>query len=221
MPIPFLVEGDTDEAFFNSLFKIEQLADSYEVFNCEGQENLDLRLPSLVEVSIRRICLAKDINKGDENSIYEHYKSLLESKFSTPIVFRKGVFRVAKSIVSIIPLGLEDDTLRSLGIQSQALDDFMVKILLTDDSLVQAISKGKIESSTKLKEMLSTMIEELRKYKVDIVSSKELLELVKASMHYTFSPAKFASILIEKTERSNLNNIVSPILNRLRQLVEI
>lgn len=74
-----LVEGDVDDAFFNSIFgKWETVAD-IEVAIGGGVPNIFEKLKTLVRTGIRQLGIALDINDKDEEHVYKKVFDILVS----------------------------------------------------------------------------------------------------------------------------------------------
>jgi len=192
------------------------LSTSYNIKNCKGKSGIEKGLPSLVRVGMRRICAAVDIDNSNEQSVYNQYESILGNGFPAPTQFMPGVFRVARSIVSVIPVGITDGSLQALGTTVKALDDYPMKTILTNDSLLQTLSQNRINSSQDFERLLHEVTRVLNSFGIRFQSSKSYLLLSRAIFEHHISPATFVSILFASAG-GPLTATSRPLVERLRQ----
>ena len=215
MPIiPVVVEGDTDVVFFNQLAKLLSLpADiSLEPRPAYGKGNIPIAVrPFLAPGMFSQVVVVEDINHRTPGQIVQSHRDSISAFLGQSVIdiSESGEkFRVGDVTVSVIPMGLHDDPdLDALGITSHAMEDYLVKLLLSDESLRPEVPQ--------LRELIEDLIRTIRDYGVTLDSSKDLFQLVKPIIKRGFSDTRVVRSLFENAAPGILRSVMAPILARL------
>jgi hypothetical protein len=107
-------------------------------------------------------------------------------------------------------MGLTDDPdINALGITSHSMEDYLIKLLLLDESLRPA----------RFGELIAELIETIRRYDLAFDSSKDLFQLVKPVIKLGFSDTGVVEALFQRANPTTLHSVVDPLLGRLEQAV--
>ena len=172
MPYLVVVEGPTDEAFYNSL--VHRLYGSIlEVeFDKDAQSKYDVRniVKAHLRSGVRELAVIKDIDAGTPQQVLQsiqdvtHSALRLEAGRSLP---QHWTIRVEGRVIHVIAAGLyQDPQLMELGITSHSLEDYILKLLLEDPGLR--------ENAPELGTFLPRILEEIREHEGPFTKSKEL-----------------------------------------------
>ena len=119
-----------------------------------------------------------------------------------------------KIVLSIIPMGLpEDNTIKSFSITRFMMEDYLVKILLSNPDEFYQDLNFKINNSNKLKTKVQEILSILRKQNISIASSKEIFTLMRVLV-CDMPPHAFIHNIIEKTHDTILKDILKSIISR-------
>ncbi len=213
-----LVEGDVDDAFFNSIFgKWETVAD-IEVAIGGGVPNIFEKLKTLVRIGIRQLGIALDINDKDEEHVYKKVFDILVNEFGVDSIEKisQNEMHVKNTYLVIIPAGIkEEPLLQEFGIKKHVIEDYVIRILKEDDNLAKTLSKGKLKSND-LIECLRKTIDSLTPDCIELISSKQLLDLTKAIIGFRASPAVFTKEVIDNSNSEILEGVIKD-LKRILQ----
>ena len=120
--------------------------------------------------------------------------------------------RVRDAIVDIVPMGLPDDhDLAALGILSHAMEDYLIKLLLSDGPLRRDVPE--------FRQLLEQLIEVIRRHDLPFDSSKELFQLVKPVIKRGFSDTRLVVELFQRADGAILQSVMSPVTERLERAV--
>lgn len=213
-----LVEGDVDDAFFNSIIgKLETVAD-IEVKKGGGVPKIFEKLKTLVRTGIRQLGIALDIDAKDEEHIYKEVFDVLVNEFGVENIEKisQNEMHVKNTYLVIIPAGIkEEPLLQEFGIKKHAIEDYVIRILKEDDNLAKTLSKGKLKS-TDLIECLREAVDSLKPDCIELSSSKQLLDLTKAIMGFRASPAVFTKEVVDNSNSEILEGVIKD-LKRILQ----
>ncbi len=190
--IIFLVEGDTDDAFFNELFRKLEIKESFEIKSVGGKPNFGKHISTLIAIERRKLFVATDIDKREPKDVINSIKNSIKRTTRANIKIEGNKIVCKKSKIYVIPLGLKNySMLKKFGIEKHSLEDYVLKILFEDDDIIKKLSKSKIKNKNDLINCLKIAKSSLEKNCRKIDSSKSLLDLVMVIMDFRASPATF------------------------------
>ncbi len=173
-------------------------------------KDLDGNTPDIVVRSIRDVVL---------NLLGGPIENVSEEKFRIQNVRLANIPKGQWVTVAVIPMGLYDDPdLKALGITRHAMEDYLIKMLLLDESLRPGLPQ--------FRQLLLDLLNVIRgeSYKVSIDSSKELFQLVKPVVKVAgnrFNDTGVINALFDKANSAILESVVAPVRGQLQQAVAL
>ena len=213
--ISVVVEGGTDVAFFNNLAQILSLTDDTFLVPqiAYGKGNIKDVVNALLSGHATRLIIAEDINHRTPDQIIQSHRDSVSAHLGHPATILPDSaesFMVRDITVAVIPMGLPGDPdLNDLGITSHAMEDYLIKLLLLDESLRQDVPQ--------FRELITELIQTIRSYGVTFDSSKELFQLVKPLIKLGFSDTVVVESLFRKADADILRSVMEPLLDRLER----
>ena len=110
----------------------------------------------------------------------------------------------------VLPMGLyHDPELTALGITSHALEDYLIKLMLEDESVRPNVPK--------FSQLIGDLLSEIRgePYNIPFNSSKELFQLVKPIIKHGFSDIGVVEALFENAKSELLRSVMAPVIERV------
>ena len=222
--VPLLVEGDTNAAFFDRLITHLSLAHAtdLEIRNVQGRSNLQPEVKALITARVSQLIITEDLDDRTEPQIVEPYKQAVSGFLGHPVANISGFlgrpvanlspsgdsFQAGKVTVTVIPMGLPNDPdLIALGITSHALEDYLIRLLLDDESLRPEVPR--------FRELIEELVGTIRRYDLGFDSTKELFQLVKPIIKLGFSDTGVVQALFEKANQDHLHAAIDPLIQRL------
>lgn len=81
----------------------------------------------------------EDLNHREPEQLIQRYRDNLSVALRSQvgeITHSEGKFRIGDKVIAVMPMGLKDDSdLSSLGVTSHSMEDYLMKMLLLDESL--------------------------------------------------------------------------------------
>ncbi len=217
--IPIVVEGPTDVAFFRKLASLVPLLPGTSLEprtpgeNRGGRNNIPGAVEALVTAGVERLILAEDFNGKTPDQIIQSHRDTVSRHLghsATDLSDTGDMFRVQNVTVVVIPMGLYDDPdLNALGITSHSMEDYLIKLLLLDESLRPA--------GPRFRQLIEGLIQTIRNYGVTFDSSKEMFQLVKPVIKHGFSDTGVVEALFEKASPEHLQTVMDPLIDRLER----
>ncbi len=211
--VPLLVEGDTNAAFFDRLITHLSLAHAtdLEIRNVQGRSNLQPEVKALITARVSQLIITEDLDDRTEPQIVEPYKQAVSGFLGRPVANLSpsgDSFQAGKVTVTVIPMGLPNDPdLIALGITSHALEDYLIRLLLDDESLRPEVPR--------FRELIEELVGTIRRYDLGFDSTKELFQLVKPIIKLGFSDTGVVQALFEKANQDHLHAAIDPLIQRL------
>ena len=218
MPIiPIVVEGDTDQAFFNQvpLLRLSSKELSLEPRNAKGRGKLQKVVKGLLADGVTQLIVAEDLNGRTEEQVIQSHKDSISTsigRHATDLSPSGDKFRVQDVVVAVVPMGLPGDRdLGDLGITSHSMEDYLIRLLLEDASLRPAVPR--------FRDLIRELIDTIRRYDVSFNSTKELFQLVKPIIKHGFSDTGVVEALFQNAKPDVLHSVMDPLLDRLEQAI--
>ena len=128
------------------------------------------------------------------------------------ITHSEGKFRIGDKVIAVMPMGLKDDSdLSSLGVTSHSMEDYLMKMLLLDESLRPLGSR--------FPELLEGLGDLIRAQALTFDSSKELFQLTKPILKQGFSDTGLVRWMFSHAVPDILHSVMDPLIERLEQAV--
>ena len=202
MPTHVVVEGKVDHAIVRALAPDLDTPEPKEPLGREAA--IQRAALATKEVGGPRVALMLDRNGHTQEFIEEEVRSSFQQILGGTITRRGPWYIPQQGAIRIVLAGLpEDALLSSLGINRFTSDDYLLKLLLTDDSL-RSFCQGERHLSyiptdcQTLREILLELAQVLRIRELTIESSKTYVLLVRAVLGFDASRARLAQHLIER-----------------------
>jgi AAA15 family ATPase/GTPase/5S rRNA maturation endonuclease (ribonuclease M5) len=204
-----VVEGCEDRLFFETVaqrLKKKSLKElGYEVLECskDAQQQTVSALASTGKQVI--VCTDFD-NKRNVDELTKPYRESLKNKYvDIEVTENKVTTKRTGSQIMFIPVGLpQDEELSRLGISRFMMEDFLVKLLSTDN-------KVKKWAEISLQELMDRA--QSLKGKADLHSSKTLLMALGVLKNQEL--AELIPYVINNAEENSLISLLEPITNQL------
>ena len=112
----------------------------------------------------------------------------------------------------VLPMGLyHDPELTALGISSYALEDYLIKLMLEDESLRPNVPK--------FSQLIGDLLSRIRgePYNFPFNSSKELFQLVKPIIKHGYSDTGVVEALFEIADPDALRSVMAPVIEQVER----
>ena len=108
-----------------------------------------------------------------------------------------------------------DADLNELGISRHSMEDYLIKLLLLDESLRPEVPR--------LRELLLSLLGTMRgsPYTIPFDSSKELFQLAKPIIKHGFSDTGVVESLFGNANPNILRSVMDPLIDRLERAVDL
>lgn len=203
MPSHIVAEGDVDRAFLRGICPglANQIPEPEERAH-PGREAAIRTAGLSVKLVNQRTVLVLDKNGHSIDQLESEIVSVLTPIWGSPPVRRGNWWALNNSGLRLVIAGLPGNPLLTeLGITRFMSDDYLLKLLLTNESLL-AFCGGetrlsyKPTSSDVLREILTSVVSTLRQRGIAIDTSKRYTHLARSIMGFDARPATFAEHLI-------------------------
>lgn len=219
MPSVVVVEGDVDQAIVSA---IEPSLNVPLPKRPLGREAAIRRAAiAAKQVGTHRIVLLLDRNSYTPDQVQGQVQAVFKSQWGRTTA-RQGHWYVRESAaVRIVLAGLpKDPLLRSLSVARFTSDDYLLKLLLTDESLHQFCARESNladvpEDASTLREMLSDLAESLKRRNIIIDSSKRYIHLIRAILGFEGARATLAEYLIKRSPQRFREQVLGPLRDEL------
>ena len=130
-------------------------------------------------------------------------------------------YKTANSGVRLVFAGLPHDSeIQSLGITTFAADDYLLRLILDDESLASFCdSEERLDfvpsNSQELREILGELVGCLRKRGIEIASSKRYLDLVRAILGFRFSMTGFAQRMLRRSPPGKIDSVLGTVRDQI------
>ena len=166
-----------------------------------------------------RIVLLLDPNGYSRDEIEKEVLSII-SQHVNQEPRRKGTWYLCgQSAIRIVLAGLpSDNDLRALGCSRFMIDDYLLKLCLTDEAL-SAFCRGESQvayrpqKASELESIIGRLAVELGKAGISVDSSKRYLDLIRATIGFAASRARFAELLISRSPQHLLSQMFGALRN--------
>ena len=220
-----IVEGLDDSHFFRALFLKFRIPISKEQIKVShGKPNLKNTAFSFINYKIDYLIVAEDLDTRTVNDLFDSWKNSLTARFSEERVstLAEGTFRIKKEdaeiTLTVLPMGLpEDSIIKNFAIDHFMMEDYLVRILLSNPEDFFQILKFKITNSAKLKNKISEILSLLREQHISVNSSKDVLTLMRVLL-CDMPPHTFIEKIIEKTNKTTLESVLREVVNKFKLL---
>ncbi len=217
MPSEVVVEGHVDHAI------VQAIAPTLVVPRPESPSGREAAIKRAAvaakQLGTHRIALLLDRNGYDVPQIHGEVRKAITKVWEEEVEYKGGWYRRGGSGLRLVMAGLPDNPLLAmLGIQRFSCDDYLLLMLLRDESL-GAFCEGESHlsyqpaSGIALQEMLFAAVGALRQWELRFVSSKQYVLLARSIIGFDAARATLAQRLIERAPPS----IVEDILGTLRK----
>lgn len=196
---PVLVEGPSDKEFISSINS--QTIDANLIIDGNGgKPNLFGNMITVTKY-VQRLGVLLDIDDKESNDIRTQVGDKLEGNFNQVKKMSADTFLVDnRSAVIVGCAGLHgDNDLLSLNITRNAMEDHILKILLTDDKAVDRISNSTISDSDALLQNLQNHHTLLEDSVEQYSRSKLLCRLASVLLKYEGDLSSFSHSLLQCT----------------------
>jgi hypothetical protein len=213
-----LVEGDVDDAFFDSLFRKLEKGEGVEVRVGGGVPEIFKCLKALVRTGFRQVGIALDMNDKDEEYVYRRVFDVLSNEFGTDCLEKisSNKMNVKGTSLIVLPLGIkEEPLLQEFGVKKHEVEDYVMKILKEDNNLIKTLSNDKFDSNA-LIDCLRKARDSLKPKCIELISSKQLIDLIQAIIGFRASPATFAKGVVSNSNSKILENVTEDLMHDLR-----
>lgn len=111
-----------------------------------------------------------------------------------------------------------DNDLTALGCSRFMIDDYLLKLCLTDEAL-SAFCRGESQvayrpqKASELESIIGRLAVELGKAGISVDSSKRYLDLIRATIGFAASRARFAELLISRSPQHLLSQMFGALRN--------
>ena len=210
-----VVEGLTDEVFFNKVKLLRDLPLELRSHSNGGQSQIPNMVRTFLRTGVTRLAVAQDINSDPPSRVVQSVQSMVANALSGPIenLTPSGEkFQVGNVIVGVVPVGLPDDPdLSELGITSHSMEDFLVKLLLRDQSLTRNVDD--------FKQLLLDLTQRIREQGLPFQSCKEVFQLAKPIIQHSFSDTGVVNSLFENADPEAVQEVMAPLLDKIEQVL--
>lgn len=213
-----LVEGEVDDAFFDSLFRKLEEGEGIEVRVGRGVPEIFKCLKALVRTGFRQVGIALDMDDKDEEYVYRRVFDVLSNEFGTDCLEKisSNEMNVKGTSLVVLPMGIrEEPFLQEFGVKKHEVEDYVMKILKEDDNLVKVLTNDKFDSNA-LIECLRKARDSLKPKCIELISSKQLIDLVQAIIGFRASPATFVKGVVSNSSSEILDNVTEDLMRNLR-----
>ena len=207
-----IVEGNTDEAFFNALLRrLYPNSSDITVENTQGKAAIPNAVRAHLRFGVSELAVAQDIDDGPPSRVLQSVQNAAYSAFDiTPpggppmdsFVTFEG------RTVYILAMGLyQDSELKDLGISKHALEDYLLKLVLEDPALQVNVRE--------LRVLLDSILPSVRDHDGWFDSSKDLFQLIKPLVQLGFNDTGVVQKMIEDADEEILRSVLAPLLHDL------
>lgn len=222
MPTEVVVEGKVDCAIIQALSPNLNVPEPKEP---SGREAAIQRAALATrQVGEHRVVLLLDYNGSTAEEVDAEISTALTIKWGRSPERSGPWWRLnERSGVRLVLAGLRgDEHLTSMGINRFTSDDYLLRLILIDDSL-HSFCTGepnlayRPENCAALKESLDAIAELLRQKRIPIQSAKRYVHFVRAILGFEASRATFAEWLIKRSPQHCVDNILGPLRHDLAE----
>ncbi len=197
-----MVEGDSDEVFFDRLLKLmtlRQKTDLLQYAKSEGGYIGVIRAQSTLTGA--QLVLIKDLGNATEEElrteIDKKLQNLEREKFGK--VQRVGamhwLFVESGATLHLIPVGLpDDDDLKGLGIRRHELESHLLRFLF--DHPEKCIHERTGCPIAKPKKLLQEILPIIRRYDPPLDSAKDVFQVLRGALGWTGGPSNWIGKLL-------------------------
>jgi len=213
-----LVEGEVDDAFFGSLFRKLGKEEGIEVRVGGGVPEIFKCLKALVRTGFRQVGIALDMDDKDEEYVYRRVFDVLSNEFGTNCIEKisSNKTNVKGTSLIVLPMSIKGEPfLQEFGVKKHEVEDYVMKMLKEDDNLVKALSNDNFDSNA-LIECLRKALDSLKPDCIELISSKQLIDLVKAIIVFRASPARIVREVVSNSNSEILENVTEDLMHDLR-----
>jgi len=212
MTIICFVEGIVDTKVLQEVAKRCDLKFEIEPRGEQGVDYIKKNIGPVLRTTQGIVIIATDYDGETADQIYNQYKNILSDDGFTISNTENGVITVEDNKVCILPLGLPNDRyLQGLNIDKHMIEDYILKLLATDDDLIKSISKEKIVNIDGLNCFINDIMSTLNKHDLSFNNSKFLVEIIKSLFDNTSSQF-FAKNVISKSTTSHFDNTLKNVI---------
>jgi len=183
-----------------------------------GSTKIPEIIGTLIREEITPFTVIQDLNEHSPEELIQSIKDIASGVLGISAGEIENIlpsgekFRVRKVTISVIPMGLyHDPDLRELGITSHAMEDYLIKLLLLDESLT---------ALPQFRSLLQDLLETIRS-RVSFHTSKELFQLAKPLIKKGFSDTGVVQALYSKASRPILESLTSDLFEQLIRVLDL
>ena len=182
--------------------------------NTEGGINkIPDAVAGLIRIGQPQFLVAQDLNSGSPSQIANSVAGMIRTS-GVPIHTQDNLqVRGEGVVIGIMPMGLTDDVdMNALGVTSHSIEDYLIKVILLDESLRPGV--------TRLLELLTRLLATARgqPYELPFNSSKQVFQLVK-SVIGRYNDTGIVRWLFQRADRGLLSEVTQPVLDRLIEAI--
>jgi len=217
----YLVEGKIDKAIIEQIIERANISPRFQMSVGRGKNTMRADIPVYLNAVIKgttgRILITEDLDDSNEKQIMQSYASILgvENKNIDPI---KKTISIDDNMLFFYFSGLPGQKIgNAYTIKRAMIEDHLVKLLFEDDISVKSLSRtNKIIDCSTLIHKIDTCNKTMKQHDLEIMNSKQLLELVKVIIKLPVSLETMAGIILKNADEKLISSNFSELISFLR-----
>ena len=189
-----MVEGDSDEVFFDRLLKLMALRQAVEIYQYAEVGYIKV-IRAQLNLSGAQLILLRDLGNATEGGLRTEIDKNLQT-FGKAEQVEVSRWRFGSgATLCLIPVGLPDDEdLKSLGVRRHELESHLLRFLF--DHPEKCIHERTGRSITDPRKLLQEILPTIRQYDPPLDSAKDVFQVLRGALGWTGGPLDWIGKLL-------------------------
>jgi len=189
-----MVEGDSDEVFFDRLLKLMALRQAVEIYQYAEVGYIKV-IRAQLNLSGAQLILLRDLGNATEGGLRTEIDKNLQT-FGKAEQVEVSRWRFGSgATLCLIPVGLPDDEdLKSLGVRRHELESHLLRFLF--DHPEKCIHERTGRSITDPRKLLQEILPTIRRYDPPLDSAKDVFQVLRGALGWTGGPLDWIGKLL-------------------------
>ena len=189
-----MVEGDSDEVFFDRLLKLMALRQAVEIYQYAKVGYIEV-IRAQLNLPGAQLILLRDLGSATEEGLRTDIdKNLQTIGKAEQVEVSRWLFESGTTLC-LIPVGLPDDEdLKGLGIRRHELESHLLRFLF--DHPEKCVHERTSRPITDPKKLLLEILPTIRRYDPPLDSAKDVFQVLRGALGWTGGPSDWIGKLL-------------------------
>jgi len=180
-----------------------------------GKDRIPAVIRFLLDGDVHSFAVSQDIDDGTPEQIVQSVSDVARSCLGAASVTLNddvSQIRLPLGTITVLPMGLfGDGGLAELGITKHELEDYLIKLILEDERLREAIPE--------LRAFLAQVLPSIREFDGPFNSGKEVFQLIKPLVQHGLSDTGAIRKIFATANDGPLRSVLAPLLESLDRVL--